>query len=59
MPQHTAFEQVTQKRLISMLLIAQKLYVGGKVVYVRCINCLHNNMAKGVCLLDKKPFLFI
>ena len=21
---------------------------------VRCINCSHNNMAKGICLLDKK-----
>ena len=24
------------------------------MVYVRCINCSYNNMAKGICLLDKK-----
>ena len=25
-----------------------------KVIYVRCINCSYNNVAKGICLLDKK-----
>ena len=27
---------------------------GGKVIYVKCINCSYNNMAKGIRLLDKK-----
>ena len=27
---------------------------GGKVIYVRCISCSYNNVAKGVRLLDKK-----
>ena len=42
-----------------MLRIAQKLYVGRKVIYVRCINYSYNNVAKGNRLLDKKHFLFI
>ena len=43
-----------------MLPIAQMLYVGRIVIYVRCINCLYNNVAKGIRLLDKKKqFLFI
>ena len=34
--------------------------LGRKVIYVRCINCSYNNVAKGICLLDKKKaFLFI
>ena len=42
------------KRLINMLRIAQKLYVcwGRKVIYVRCINCSYNNVAKGIRLLE-------
>ena len=33
---------------------------GCKVIYVRCINCSYNNVAKGIRLLDKKQFvLFI
>ena len=47
------------KRLISMLWIVQKLYVGRKVIYVRCINCSYNNVAKDIHLLDKKYFLSI
>ena len=43
-------QEVTQKRLISMLPIIQKLYV----IYVRCINCSYNDMAKGIRLLDEK-----
>ena len=39
-----------------MLQIAQKLYVGVKVIYVRCVNCSYNNVAKGICLLDKNIF---
>ena len=31
---------------------------GCKVIYVRFINCSYNNVAKGIPLLDKKPFLF-
>ena len=27
------------------------------MIYVRCINCLYNTVAKGICLLDKKAFL--
>ena len=29
------------------------------MIYVRCINCSYNNVAKGIRLLDKKHFLFI
>ena len=28
--------------------------LGRKVIYVRCINCSYNNVAKGKRLLDKK-----
>ena len=28
--------------------------LGRKVIYVRCINCAYNNVAKGSRLLDKK-----
>ena len=49
-------KEVTLNRPISMLPIAQKLYVGGIVIYVRCINCSYNNVAKGIGLLDKKHF---
>ena len=41
-------QEVTLKRLMSMLPIAKKLYVGGKVIYVRCMNCSYNNVAKGI-----------
>ena len=27
---------------------------GRKVIYVRCINCSYNNVAKGIRLIDKK-----
>ena len=33
--------------------------LGRKVIYVRCINCVYNNVAKGIRILDKKAFLFI
>ena len=33
--------------------------LGRKVIYVRCINCSYNSVAKGIRLLDKKAFLFI
>ena len=52
-------QEVIVKRLISMLRIAQKLFVGGKVIYVRCINCSYNIVAKGIRLLNEKAFLFI
>ena len=29
---------------------------GRKVIYVRCVNCSYNNVAKGIRLLDKKAF---
>ena len=29
------------------------------MIYVRCVNCIYNNVAKGIRLLDKKTFLFI
>ena len=29
-----------------------------KVIYVRCINCSYNNVAKGVRLVGKKALLF-
>ena len=50
-------QEVTLKRLISMLRVAQKLYVRAKVIYVRCISCSYNNMAKSIRLLDKKAIL--
>ena len=28
------------------------------VIYVRCINCSYNDMAKCIRLLDKKPFFY-
>ena len=28
--------------------------LGRKVIYVRCIKCSYNNVAKGIGLLDKK-----
>ena len=33
--------------------------LGLKVIYVRCIICLYNNVTKGIRLLDKKTFLLI
>ena len=54
--QTVANQEVTLKRLISLLRIVQKLYVGRKVIYVRCINGSYNNVAKDICLLDKKHF---
>ena len=30
--------------------------LGRKMIYVRCINCSYNNVAKGICLHDKKAF---
>ena len=35
--------------------------LGRKVIYVRCLNCSYNNVAKGIRVLDKKKkqFLFI
>ena len=30
--------------------------LGRKVIYVRCINCLYNNVVKDISLLDKKAF---
>ena len=30
--------------------------LGRKVIFVRCINCSYNNVAKGIRLLDKKAF---
>ena len=32
--------------------------LGRKVIYVRCINCSYNNVAKGIRLLDKKAFFY-
>ena len=29
------------------------------MIYVRCINCSYNNVAKGIRLLEEKAFLFI
>ena len=31
--------------------------LGRKVIYVRCISCSYNNVAKSICLLDKKAIL--
>ena len=34
--------------------------LGHKRIYVRCINCSYNNVAKGIHLIDKnKQYLFI
>ena len=48
---HNIANGIKPGRLIKMLPVAQKLYVGA---YVRCINCSYNNVAKGIHLLDKK-----
>ena len=29
------------------------------MIYVRCINCSYNNVAKGIRLLDKKANIFV
>ena len=49
-------QEVTLKRLLSMLRIAQKLYCGLKVISVRCKNCSYNTVTKGIRLLDEKAF---
>ena len=34
--------------------------LGRKVIYVRCINCSYNNIAKGIRPLDKKAiFVYV
>ena len=45
-------QEVTLNRLISMLWIAQKLYVGA---YIDLCE-MYNNVPKGIRLLDKKAF---
>ena len=52
-------QEVTLKRLLSMLRIAKNCMLGRKVIFVRCISCSQNIVAKSICLLDKKQFLFI
>ena len=47
-------KEVTLKRLISMLRIAQKLYVGALSDLCEMYNCSYNNAAIGIRLLDKK-----
>ena len=32
--------------------------LGRKVIYVRCINCSYNNVAKDIRLPDKKHFVY-
>ena len=39
-----------------MLLNAQKMCVGRKVIYVRCINCSYNNVARGIFLFIQENF---
>ena len=34
--------------------LLKRCILGRKVIYVRCINCSYNNVAKGIRLLDKK-----
>ena len=48
--------EVTLKRLISMLRIDQSCILWCKVIYVRCINCSYNNVAKRICLLYQRHF---
>ena len=50
-------QKVTLIKSDNMLPIAQKLFLGRKLIYVRYINGSYNNVAKGICLLDKKAFL--
>ena len=33
--------------------------LGHKVIYVRCINCPYDNVAKGIRLFDKKQSLIV
>ena len=37
---------------------SKAVYWGRKVIYVRCIKCSCNNVAKGIRLLDKKTTTF-
>ena len=46
-------QEVTLKRLRSLLRISQKLYVGAYSDLCE-MNCSYNNVAKGIRLLDKK-----
>ena len=49
-------QEVTLKRLISILGLLKSCMLGRKVIYLRCINCSYNNVARGIDLLDKKAF---
>ena len=46
------------KILMSMLLIAQKLYVGASSDLCEMNKLFYNNVIKGIRLLDKKQFCF-
>ena len=52
-------KEVTQKRLLSMLLSAQRCMLGRKVICVRCINCPYINIAKGIRLHDKTAIFYL
>ena len=36
---------------------SKAVMLGRKVIYVRCISCSYNNVAKGIRLLDKKAII--
>ena len=42
------------KRLLSMLHLLKSCTLERKVLYVRCINCSYNHVARVIGLLDKK-----
>ena len=47
-------QEITLKRLLNMLPIIKSCILGRKVIFVGCINCSYNNVAKGIRLLDVK-----
>ena len=53
-------QEATLKRLIKACCgLVKSCILGRKVIYVRCINCSYNNVAKCIRLLHKKHLLFI
>ena len=49
-------QEVTLKGLLACCGLLKSCILGRKVIYVRCINCSYNNVAKCIRLLDKNAF---
>ena len=56
---HKIANNIKPGRRWSCCWLFKSCMLGRKVIYVRCLNCSYNNVAKGIRLLDKKQFLFI